>query len=275
MSTHTPTEDHQVVSADGTRIAFRRIGSGPPLVIVHGGLGNARRWQLVADRLADRHELFVVDRRGRGGSDRGEPHSLAAEAADVRAVLAAAGPGAALLGHSYGGAAAIEAALAAAPGEIGRLVLYEPGDTGSIARERAERLVALSAEADPDALLAAGLGEMADAGLITREELDGTLALKGQPLWEELAEVGWTLPREIASVVEREPWTRERLARIAMPTLVIVGEQSLEPHRRACELLVELLPDARLARLAGQGHIAHRLDPDQLARVVGDFLAQG
>jgi pimeloyl-ACP methyl ester carboxylesterase len=119
---------HFVASRDGTTIGYRRLGAGPPVAAIHGGLGTSASWRAVAERLADRFEFFLVDRRGRGASGAGTlPHSLGREVDDARAVLAAAGRGAALIGHSYGGAAALEAARIADRAEISRLVLYEPG----------------------------------------------------------------------------------------------------------------------------------------------------
>ena len=45
-------------SADGARIAYERIGSGPPVVIVHGGLGTSAGWRGVAEQLVD--SLFAA-----------------------------------------------------------------------------------------------------------------------------------------------------------------------------------------------------------------------
>jgi pimeloyl-ACP methyl ester carboxylesterase len=61
-----------VPSADGTRIACWRLGAGPPVVIVHGGLGSSLGWRPVAQRLAEHFEVFIYDRRGRALIDAGE-----------------------------------------------------------------------------------------------------------------------------------------------------------------------------------------------------------
>jgi hypothetical protein len=59
----TQTLEH-VVSQDGTAIAFRRVGTGPPVVVMRGALGTSLSWLAVAERLADRFEFLLVDRRG-------------------------------------------------------------------------------------------------------------------------------------------------------------------------------------------------------------------
>lgn len=265
-----------VTSPDNTVIAYRRVGRGTPLVVVPGGLSTSARWIPVAQRLADRHEVFVIDRRGRGGSDPGsEPHSLAREVDDAHAVLSIAGRGAALLGHSYGGLVALELARQAEPGEISRLLLYEPGGPdvrACLGTDVARRLAEIAESGDADALLKAAMTELAAVGAITPAESDATIALYPSPEWDSLAEVAWTLPREIMSATEVDA-SYHRYASIELPTLVILGRLSLPPHRLTCERLAAVLPNGRLALLDGQGHVAHQADPDQLASLIADHLA--
>ncbi len=93
--------DHFLASADGTRLAVRRIGSGTPVVMLHGSGGGLHSWEPVATLLADEYELWLVARRGYAPSDRpGRPKSFADEVADMRAVLAAIGGSA----HAVGAA---------------------------------------------------------------------------------------------------------------------------------------------------------------------------
>ena len=117
------SEEHTVHSADGTKIGFVRLGSGPSLVLVHGGVNTRDAWLPVATVIANQFTCYVMDRRGRGRSGDGPEHSLDRECEDIKAVLDFAGPGAHLLGHSYGAICALEAACRF---PVGRLVLYEP-----------------------------------------------------------------------------------------------------------------------------------------------------
>ena len=91
-------------SADGTRIAFERQGSGEPILLVHGTTASAQSWALVVPFLADRFTVVAMDRRGHGESEPGASHSLDVEAEDVIAVVEAVGEPVHLVGHSGGAA---------------------------------------------------------------------------------------------------------------------------------------------------------------------------
>ena len=61
-------ESSTVVSADGTEISFRRIGAGPPLLVLHGAMQSALSQRALATALAGRFPVVLPDRRGRGAS---------------------------------------------------------------------------------------------------------------------------------------------------------------------------------------------------------------
>jgi pimeloyl-ACP methyl ester carboxylesterase len=118
----------KVRSADGTSIAFDRLGQGQPLVLLAGGMCDRRTFLELADVLAADFEVFNVDRRGRGDSGDSAPYAVEREVEDIAAVIQAAGGKAALFGHSSGAALALEAVAADTDGALGvdRLLLFEP-----------------------------------------------------------------------------------------------------------------------------------------------------
>ena len=127
-----------VRSRDGTKIAYRNRGAGPPLVLVHGvAAANPVDWP-AAEALARRFTLYGVDRRGRRASGDGGSYALAREAEDVAAVVDAIGGRAFLLGHSFGGLCAMEAALLTP--NVLKLILYEPASAPA-PEERAHQAV--------------------------------------------------------------------------------------------------------------------------------------
>ena len=115
-------------SPDGTPIAYWRSGQGPPLLMVHGSLADHARWETVRPLLEPHVTVHAMDRRGRGASGDADGYTLAAEAADVAAVVdaiaeAIGGP-VDVFGHSYGALCALEATLLTT--RIRWLALYEP-----------------------------------------------------------------------------------------------------------------------------------------------------
>lgn len=112
-----------VISA-GTTIGYRQVGSGPGLLLLHGGMQASQHYMRLATALAKTLTVYVPDRRGRGLSGPpGEQHSLAQECEDVAALLDKTGAHL-VFGHSAGGLIALQAALILPP--IQKIAVYEP-----------------------------------------------------------------------------------------------------------------------------------------------------
>lgn len=255
----------EVLSADGTPIGFVELGSGPPLVIVHGSVGTGEHWMAVAMHLAGRFTCHVMDRRGRGRSGDASEHAIEREAEDVRAVLEAAGPGAHLLGHSYGAICALEAARDAPPA---RLVLYEPPLL--VGASQAERLATRYAEMIDRGEVEEALAFFLREGPEIPDE--GIAALRTTPIWPQMVAVAPTLTRE-ARAIGRIDGDFERYRGIAVPTLLLVGRLSSKGLQDASRRLEEVLPDARTLWLEDQAHVANMVAPDAVARGVAGFLS--
>src|SRR5208283_2740107 len=99
-----------VTSSDGTRIAYWREGSGPPLLMAHGGLCDRFAWYFVVPLLARKFTVYTFDRRGRGASGDTPPYAAEREREDIAAILGAIGEPVHLLGHSAGGILALQIA---------------------------------------------------------------------------------------------------------------------------------------------------------------------
>ena len=113
-----------VTSADGTEIAYDRLGDGPPIVVI-GGIFNTRQtMRALADELALELTAINFDRRGRGDSGDAAPYAVEREVEDLAALIEGVGGAAAVYGHSSGAGLALHAAAAGPP--ITRLVVHEP-----------------------------------------------------------------------------------------------------------------------------------------------------
>lgn len=120
------------VHANGIRQHLLRYeGSGPQLLLVPGITSPAITWGFVAERMAERFDVHVVDVRGRGLSEAGDlDYSLDAMAADAVSLVEACGlKKPVFLGHSMGARVAIRAARKA-PDAFGGLILVDPPVSG-------------------------------------------------------------------------------------------------------------------------------------------------
>ncbi|MEM8823728.1 MAG: alpha/beta hydrolase [Pseudomonadota bacterium] len=122
---------HDIRAPDGTSLAVRVTGDGPPLVLLHGFPQNHRCWLPVLPRLAERFTCILPDLRGYGDSDAPADdsghttYSKRIMAADLVAILDALGLGHAdVAGHDRGARVAYRFALDH-PQRIGRLAILE------------------------------------------------------------------------------------------------------------------------------------------------------
>lgn len=208
-------------------------------------------------------EQTVEDRRG----DVAE-YDLQREAEDVRAVLDAIGQPAHVLGHSYDGLCALEAALLTL--NMDRLVLYESVPLRGSDRYGPgliDRLEALLAAGEVESALATMLSEV---GGLTPDEID---MLRAQPdAWAIRLANTPSMPRELRAE-QRYAFTADRFANLSVPTLLLVGENS-PPHELAdAQTIAAALPDARVRELPGQQHIAMHTAPGMFVDEMVRFLA--
>jgi pimeloyl-ACP methyl ester carboxylesterase len=255
-----------IISRDGTRIAYRRSGEGPPLILVHGTAANHGRWSPVLPALEERFTVYAVDRRGRGGSGDGQGYAIEREFEDVAAVIDSIGEPVNLLGHSYGALLALEATLLIR--NIRKLVLYDPGvEAGEeiYPREVAERLEALLRAGDRDEVVATTMREVAGLPPQTVEHL------RTLTVWQTRVAAAHTIPRELRAV-KAYGFDPERLRGLIVPTLLLSGGNSPVALRKAAEAVDEALPDSHLVVMPGQGHAAMDTGTDLFTAEVQRFL---
>jgi pimeloyl-ACP methyl ester carboxylesterase len=261
------TADHVVVSGDGTRIASGTSGSGPPVVLVHGAIGDRTSFRLVEPLLAERFSVYVVDRRGHGAS--GDPsgaYAIEQEFADVAAVVDSLPEPANVLGHSFGATVALGAATLT--DTIRRLVLYEPSpglsavDAGFI-----DRLDDLVTRGEREEVLALALTEFAGFG---PEDLE---AYRATPLWAPRVAAAHTIPREIRAeeTYRLHPATfRDLAARV----MYLLGSESPPWAERGAEVVQAAVPACSVVVLEGQGHMATVTAPELLVAEATRFFGE-
>ena len=254
-----------VTSPGGVSIACEVSGEGPPLVLVHGA-GSARwSFDLVRPELESHFTVIAVDRRGRGDSSDGQGYEVEREFEDVAEVVRDAGDGALLVGHSYG--ALIAAGAAQLLDGLPRLVLYEPPMGGVLADdELIDRWERLIQGGERDLMVREFFREVAG---FPEDEID---ELAGSPVWERRKRVSPTLPRELRAerAFRLDP---DGLARLEMPTLMLLGSESPDWARRSMDAYSGAIPNAEIRILQGHGHGATTSGPELLAAEVARFLS--
>jgi pimeloyl-ACP methyl ester carboxylesterase len=242
-------------------------GAGPPLLLVHGAAADHRRWAPIVPALAEHFRVLAIDRRGRGGSGDGDDYAIELEYDDVAAVVDWVGAETAVLGHSYGGICALEAALLT--DGIRRLILYEP-PMGFLASppEVVRRLQALLDAGERDALVAFFMREVAG---VADHQVE---AMRSLPAWEARLDVAHTIPREERASREYR-FDPERFRRLEVPTLLLQGGDSAAPFKAAAEALREALPRSQTTVMPGQRHTAMDTAAELfIAEVVGFLQAR-
>ncbi len=246
----------QIVSRDGTRIAYERRGEGPSLVLVHGTGIDHTYWEPLVPGLERHFTLYLVDRRGRGRSGDAAPYAIQREFEDVAAMIESVPGEAFLLGHSYGALCSLEAALLTT--RIAKMILNEPPmlTTVEVAypAEVRERLLSYVKAGDPEKALLA-LYE------VSGEPPEKVELLRSLPDWPARIAAVPTMLREIESVRDYvlDP---SRFANMKTPTLLLVGGRTDPVYRAAIEALQASLPDSRVAIMPGQDHDAAITAPE-------------
>src|SRR4051812_44902481 len=119
-----PRTRETVISADGTTIGYRRLGRGPGLVLLHGGVNAAQHMVKLGLALADSFTLYLPDRRGRGTSGPvGSAYSIEREDEDLAAVVEHTGAEF-VFGPADGGLFALHGAIGL--DQVVKAAAYEP-----------------------------------------------------------------------------------------------------------------------------------------------------
>jgi pimeloyl-ACP methyl ester carboxylesterase len=262
------------IEANGLRLHYTRTGGDkPPLVLAHGFSDDGLCWTPVARALEDDYDVIMVDARGHGQSQAPErgyaPTDYAADLAGAIAALGLRRP--AVLGHSMGAATAL--ALAGAHPDVpGAILLEDPP----------ARWVAQPAAGPADQAWQARMHDwMTELKRKTREELIAAQHAE-TPSWSEDELGPWADAklRLNLNVLNRgdlatSEW-RATLRRITCPALLITADpaQGAIVTEVDAAALQALVPQLRVAHIAGAGHNIRRGQFDRYMQVVRDFLGE-
>ncbi len=258
----------------GGSLSHRIEGAGSPVALLNGGMMTFSSWEPIATRLRTRHRTLLFDFRGQLLSPGSPPADLAGHAADVLALLDAAGwESAHLVAASFGAEVAIELA-AKAPSRVRTLTLITAMDRATDGfRQGTGEMRAALAEVRGGGergrfydVLVQGVYS-ADYRRAEAKSLAARRAAVDQlPLsWFEGVD-------GLLAAIESFDLS-DRLPRIGRPALVVVAADDRVMDRERCEALASAL-EAEVAVHPTSGHALVAEDPQWLAEVCLDFLAR-
>jgi 3-oxoadipate enol-lactonase len=244
------------VEMGGIRLAYDDVGDGAVVVLLHAGIADRRMWRHQVPALRDRYRVLNVDLPGYGES--GLPPDGYANHDAVEGLLNQLGVGqAAVVGCSFGGAVAIDTALAY-PDRIGALVLFGPAVSAHPwSNEFRQLQQSVFGDVDEDDLDAVARAEVKLWVVGPDREPDGldpeflafALELARGAVAAEVALDGVTV-RALA------PAAVSRLGEIRVPTLVAAGAADVAEIRRLADRIAVEVPRARrLPDVPGAGHL--------------------
>jgi pimeloyl-ACP methyl ester carboxylesterase len=242
-------------------IAYDVQGAGPAVVLISGSNLDRRMWAREAAWLAAAHTVIRYDFRAHGQSDM--PAAPFNQVSDLWEVLDAAKiKTATLIGLSAGSAIALDAALAN-PDRVERIVLSGPAPSGYVPKERPpffnDLMIALKsadyAKANEVILATPVFAAPPDSQALVRQMVTDNGRL-------------WKVP---ISMLVPSPPALDRLEAVSVPTLVLIGEHD-SLQRAPAELLVQRIPNARMVRVPGGGHLLNLTSPKEFEAAVRHFL---
>lgn len=256
----------EFVEAAGLRIAYARVGEGPPLVLVHGAAEDGRVWQPQLAGLSDEFTVVAWDEPGAGrSSDLPAGFGLADFADGLAALLEALDLGPAhVAGLSWGGTVVLEL-YRRHPGLVATLIMIDSyaGWKGSLPADEVRARVA-----GARAMLAA-----------PDEEFDPTLPglfagdppAKVVPLLAVIAADvrPATLGHELEIMAEAD--LSALLPHIRVPTLLIWGEQDVRSPLVVARQFEQAIPDATLVVVEGAGHMSTLERPERVNDAIREF----
>ena len=261
----SPDSTRQRVTHGGVGLAFVADGAGapgaPPVVLVHGVCDDLGVMAPLAARMGGRHRTVRVDLRGHGASDApAGDYSVATLAADVAAMCDhLAVRGAVVVGHSLGGAVAVQLA-ASRPELVAALVLLDGAllFRPEVAEGAAPLLEALHSPAWREALHA-----FVDTGFVDSDDP----AVRA----DAHARVDGLTHHAMAGVLTAAgPWDAEPALRACrVPLLYVDSGAGLADLER----LAQLCPQLETGRTVGMGHNQMLASPAQVAAMIDRFMA--
>jgi len=246
----TPSSTKGIAPINDIQVYYEIHGDGPPLILLHGGLGNAGYWDKQIPVLSKKYKVIAMDSRGHGRSTFSEkPIGYALMASDVVALMDYLSiKKAHILGWSDGGIIGLDLALNH-PDRLKKVIVY--GANYNLSGVR------------PD------IGESKKFNDYIEKAAKDYQTLSPDPSrWDAFME-------NIGQMWASEPnLTAEQLGSITVPMLILDGDNDELIYTEHSTEMAGLIPTAELTLVPGAGHFAAWEKPDEFNKIVLKFLAE-
>ena len=261
-----------------TKPFIREAGSGTAVVCIHANASSSAQWRELMDLLSPQPRVIAPDLYGSGRSGdwpSASEISLRDEVEFIAPVLQQAGDRFSLVGHSYGGAVALLAALQD-PSRVRSLALYEP------------TLFALVDAQTPPPNGADGIRNAVNAASASLDAGDtDSAAMHFIDFWMGSGSWATSPPARKPAIAESiinvrrwahalfsEPTPLKRFSQLDVRVLYMLGSRSPESARAVARLLVPVLPNVRVVEFPTLGHMAPVTHPDVVNAEIDKFLSE-
>ena len=269
----------RTVQVGSDRIAYRQLGSGTPIVLVNRFRGTLDTWDpAFLDALARKHTVILFELPGVGYSQGTQPASMEQAVASLDGFAEALGLQTFdLLGWSWGGLLA-QAYLIDRPARVGRVVLLATNPPGKneiplqpAFLERALKPVNDLADEEvlffePASVLSRDRARESRDRIRARPDVDARIP--SQPAQFE------RYFKAAGAFHEDATGRRQKLTQVELPILVIAGDHDTSTAGQNWFPLIGKMRNARFVFYSQTGHAPHHQYPEDVAKVVLDFLAQ-
>ena len=254
----------KTIFIDGLDVHYYTGGQGDPLVVIHGGGGDARTWWDNINELSKKYTVYAPDLPGYGGSEPLIGEYFIPELAEFIEKFAA-NLGLErfnLVGHSLGGGVALDYALRT-PNRVKKLVLVSSLCLG---REIALWVRVLSLPAI-----------LRTVGVITMAAFRGIKWIiknlwRGMEFVIPFSPASITIGGSVTTFKEQRMVLAHRFSELMAPTLLVWGARDNVVPVRHAYVAAESIPDCQLKVFEKRGHNVHREDVGEFSQVVRGFL---
>lgn len=261
----------------GTRLFYQRSGNGVPILLLHSSGCTGGSWQRLVGELGAGFTSYTPDLAGYGQSSCeyiGEGSTLWDEAEFVAPLMWDVDERFHMIGHSFGGAVALAAALAW-PERVRSLTLYEP-TAFSVLRDRdgddrKQWGVIRGVADDMQRFISEGSEHRAMAHFVDFWNGAGAWDHMPAPQQDDLSRLAKKMVRDFHMLFD-EKWIVEEFSRLRFPVAILKGGKSTPVTLRVADILANLIPEARLIEIPNAGHMAPVTNPRAVAPVIKEQL---